>query len=306
MKKSIIFSLIICVAGIAKSQVVTATAPQLVKDVCAEAATISPDGRFIVANTNEGIQRIGFTGHDATVIAKAPGATKLKVSDDNQSVVYRLNHFDSDHMRTVSLERMSIADGSVATVIPPTRHLNAGIAMHNGMVTAVADGETVVGVLNGKATRGRVQRAKAMPVPVASISYGHLQLTVGDNTVTLDPLGTGSYLWPTVSPDASHILFHCVGKGTFTCNLDGSDVRLVGKKLFMPAWVGNNVVIGSITTDDSKNFTSGVLTAVDIASGVSQSLTPNNIIALDPAVSVDGKHVVFTTDDCKIYTLTIE
>lgn len=306
MKKTIIFTLLASFAGIAHGQVVTAASPQQVKDIYAETATISPDGSFIVANTNNGIQRIDFAGHASKVIAVVPGASKLKISDNGEAVVYRLNHFDSNHLRTVSLESMTIADGTVATVVAPTRHLNAGVAMHNGMVTAVADGETVVGVLNGKITQGRVQRAKAMDVPVASISYGHLQLTVGNTTTTLDPLGTGSYLWPAVSPDGTRVLFHFVGKGTFTCALDGSDVQSVNSQLVMPAWAGDNVVVGSITTDDGLNFTSGVLTAVNVNSGAVQSLTPDNIIALDPAASNDGKHVVFTTPSCEIYTITIE
>lgn len=294
-------------AGMASAQVFTVTSPRLVEGVTAESAAISADGAFVVASTTDGLQRIDFADLTARVVGQAPGATKLTVSDDGSSVAYRVNHYDADGMRTVSLECMTLADGAATTIVPATRHLAAGVTMKKGHITAVADGQAVVADLGNPKAGGLARRLKtADAAATVAIDYGHLVITAADGqTRVLDPLGTGSYLWPSVSPDGQRVLFHFVGGGTYTCALDGTDVRHLSRQLVMPVWAGNDAVIGSVTTDDGLVFLTGTLTAVSLTTGATQALTPDSVIALDPVVSADGRHAAFTTPRGQLYTLTL-
>ena len=109
-----------------------------------------------------------------------------------------------------------------------------------------------------------------------------------------------------ISPDGTRVLFHLVGRGVFTANIDGTDVKAVHSRLVMPVWAGNDVVLGTVTTDDGVNFLTGVLTAVSVADGATQDLTGADIIALDPSASADGSRAVFTTPAGAVYTLTLK
>lgn len=305
MKKTIITAFFAAAAFSAAAQVVNASAPRLVDGVTAESSAISPDGSFLVVNTADGLKRIAFDDHSAKVVATAPGASKLAVSADGKNVIYRLNHYDASHMRTVSLESVTLDNGTMATLVAPTRNLAAGISTARGTVTAVADGRTVVCATGSSETSGKLRRAPEAATPVATINYGHLDITIGADTKTLDPLGVGSYLWPSINPDGNRILFYFVGRGAFTCALDGSDVQPVNAQIVQPVWAGNDVVIGTITTDDGLNFLSGALTAVSVADGATQRLTPDSIIALEPSCSRDGSRAIFTTPAGQVYTMTL-
>ena len=303
--KRIILSAIIALGALAASaQVVNASQPRLLDGVTGDGSVISPDGKYVVTSTARGIERIPFGGGEAAVVSDVMGAYKLAVSPDGNNVVFRRAQVGEDHMRRVSLENVDMRTGRANVVIAPTRNMDAGFTLKGNAVTAVTDGKVLATRLTAPAAGKKAAPAK--PAPLATIHYGHLQMTVDGVTTTLDPLGEGSYLWPSVSPDGTRVLFHLVGRGVFTANIDGTDVKAVHPRLVMPVWAGNDVVLGTVTSDDGVNFLTGVLTAVSVADGATQDLTGADIIALDPSASADGSRAVFTTPAGAVYTLTLK
>lgn len=279
----------------AGAQVVSVSAPQRVDGVEALAAVISPDGSFAVVTDNGGLSKVDLTSGATTQVAKGQAFYGVKISADGQKVVYNRPVF-KNKLRYVTLEGLDMANGKVDVLVKPTRHLNAGITMAGNTVNAVENGKSKVKALDG---------AKAQQAPVASINYGHLDVTVNGQTRTIDPQGRASYIWPSISADGTRVLYRMVGKGTFTCNLDGTDVRYVGN-LMTPVWAGNDIVIGV----DEKEGTNQVLTAaslvaVDMASGKSQVLTSEDILATAPSVSADGSRLTFVTPDGALYVMNL-
>lgn len=110
------------------------------------------------------------------------------------------------------------------------------------------------------------------------------------------------------SPDGQKVSFQIQGLGLHVMNSDGSGLQQIGngeKASWMP---GGNYAIVSVTQDDGYNITDADLYAVEVQSGVYTLLTGHvDMPALKPAVSPDGKSVLFDNpDDGNIYRLRLE
>ncbi len=297
--KKIIISTLLLVAGIFSidAQVFNASAPQRLGNVKGSLALVSADGKFIVTNTERGLEKVDAATGATQFIAAAPDSYNFAISPDGKTIAYNRAHIGSDKLRRVSLEIVDVASGKNATVVKATRELNSGVSLTGNTLTAVADGKIKTKAL-GKAAK--------VSAPMVSINYGHLDLTHNGKTVHLDPLGEGSYLWPSISPDGKRILFRLVGEGVYTCNLDGSDVRLVTKKLSLPVWAGNDAILGVVTTDDSQRILTSRLMAVSLKDGAQQQLTPDSMLPMGPSCNADGTLAAFYDGDGSLYTIKLQ
>ena len=182
--KRIILSAIIALGALAASaQVVNASRPQLLDGVTGDGSVISPDGKYVVTSTARGIERIPFGGGEAAVVSNVMGAYKLAVSPAGNNVVFRRAQVGEDHMRRVSLENVDMRTGRANVVIAPTRNMDAGFTLKGNAVTAVTDGKVLATRLTAPAAGKKAAPAK--PAPLATIHYGHLQMTVDGVTTTL-------------------------------------------------------------------------------------------------------------------------
>lgn len=257
---------------------------------------ISADGSFVVAQAGaNGIVKIDADGTYSTV-ADAPGAYHLRLTADGQNIVFANPEYNNKHMRYVSLQSVNIATKNVSTLVKATRRLNSGVGIVGNSVTAVENGKCKVRSLDG---------TKAVRTAVASINYGHLDITVDGKTRTIDPQGRGSYIWPSISPDGTKVVYWCVGAGCFVCDLDGSNVQRVGA-LRAAVWAGNDRLVGMDEVEGfNQQVTASSLRLYDLTSGVSQTLTDESVKAQFPSASADGSRIAFTTPEGELYILTL-
>ena len=124
-------------------------------------------------------------------------------------------------------------------------------------------------------------------------------------SIVVAPFGTEDkiYIWSSLSPDQSKICYHLGGKGTYVCNLDGSNNQLVGRDLLCPQWYDNNIIIGTHERDNGQFITAAAIVAYTL-DGKVQILTGNDMIATDP-YAADGK-IVFNTMDGKTYMMNVK
>ena len=168
-------------------------------------------------------------------------------------------------------------------------------------VTYTADKSTLVSSTRNM-HQARVRRAIA---PTLSIQNGELVITIGTVTKILSPNGQGrSYLWPSLSPDGSKILYHLAGNGTWVCNLDGSNPQRIGN-FRAPQWYNNNVVLGMNDQDNGHYVTSSEIVAYTL-DGEKQVLTNGAIMAMYPYASADGKKIVCSTPNGEAYLINIK
>ena len=180
-------------------------------------------------------------------------------------------------------------------------------ADHSRMATLVnQDMATAQKTTLVKSTRD-MQRARSRQAvsPVVFIQNGELMITVGTMSKVLSPNGQGrSYLWPSLSPDGTKVLYHLAGNGTWVCNVDGTNAKRIGS-FRAPKWYNNNVVVGMNDLDNGHVVTSSEIVVYTL-DGKNQVLTNNAIMAMYPYVSADGKKIVCSTPNGEAYLINLK
>ena len=239
-------------------------------------AGISPDGSYVLitSQSNEGLAKFDLaTGKVSTITTAVGAGYNVEISADSKEVTYREVTYAKDKSRLTSLVRQDLATTKKSTLVKSTREMH----------------------------QARVRRAIA---PIVSIQNGELVLTVGTMTKVLSPNGQGlSYLWPSVSPDGSKIVYYVSGS-VWVCNVNGTNPQRIGK-FRAPQWYNNNVVVGMNDQDNGHYVTSSEIVAYTL-DGAKQVLTNNTIMAMYPYVSADGSKIVCSTPVGEAYLINIK
>ncbi len=112
---------------------------------------------------------------------------------------------------------------------------------------------------------------------------------------------------PALSPDKTKVAFQIVGEGIYSCDIDGSNAKFLGKGAY-PTWTPDNkYVIAAKISDNGEIFTASTLLAINVETAAQTVFfNDSKMIPMTPAVSPDGKRVAFeNTVDGSIYTIEI-
>ena len=297
--KKVLLALALCVSFSGMAQLVNVTSIDKVnipENASNKIAAISPKGDYVLVTTdhNQGLTKFDLSTGAIQVITQAQGAGfDAKISPDGQSIVYREKSFTNKRLQMTAVKSKNLATGAEQQLVKPSRNLQ-GVAI---------DGNTAVAVNNGKVAKKAIAEGKAqVSAPVLSTSNFKLYITRNGKTSELMPAGNYRYIWASMSPDATKALFYCSGKGAYVCNVDGSGLKALGD-VQAPKWMGNDMVVGMITTDDGEEFTSGEVVVLDL-NGTKQVLTGNDVIALYP-LPADGK-IAFSTPTGEAYIINLK
>ena len=110
-----------------------------------------------------------------------------------------------------------------------------------------------------------------------------------------------SYMWASLSPDGTKVLYYQAAHGTYVCNLDGSNARKVGK-MRAPVWYDDNTVVGMMDLDDGEFIYASTIVAATL-DGTTQTLTGDDTIAMYPH-AISGK-IVFSTPAGEAYIINV-
>ena len=261
----------------------------------AAVAAISPQGDYLLLTspTNQGLTKLDLTNGQTQVLSTAPSAGhNVKISPDGQTVVYHESSFNDKHLRFSTLKSVNLGTGASQVLVKPTRNLQ-GYAV---------DATSVGAVNKGKFSNKAIGTAKAQKLSVLSINKGQLMITVNGKTKKLSPNGDQfSYMWASLSPDGTKVLYYQAAHGTYVCNLDGSNARKVGK-MRAPVWYDDNTVVGMMDLDDGEFIYASTIVAATL-DGTTQTLTGDDTIAMYPH-AISGK-IVFSTPAGEAYIINV-
>lgn len=258
-------------------------------------AAISPQGDYLLLTsaTNQGLTKLDLNTSQSQVLSTAPSSGhNVRISPDGQTVVFRESSFNDKHLRLSSLKSINLGTGASQVLVKPTRDLQ-GYAV---------DATSVGAVNKGKYSNKAIAGTKAQKLPVLSVNKGKLMITINGKTRNLSPNGDQySYMWASLSPDGSKVLYYQAAHGTYVCDLDGSNVRKVGK-MRAPVWYDNNTVIGMMDLDDGEYIYASTIVAATL-DGTVQTLTGDNVIAMYPHATA-GK-IAFSTPSGEAYIINV-
>jgi Tol biopolymer transport system component len=144
-------------------------------------------------------------------------------------------------------------------------------------------------------------------VTLLGVEAQKIQLLVNGQRRQLDPLGNGSYIWPSLSPDKKSLLAYDMDRGAFVSDLSGKVLAKLGG-LDGPTWSRDgDWVVAFDEVNDGHAVTGSDLFAVKPdGTGKTQLTTTADVIELYPSCSPTENKIVCHTLDGKLLLLTYE
>ena len=209
-------------------------------DSCGFFPQLSPDGQFLLFSPTEG--------------------TSLMLKDLNTGAVTTVA--DTGYP---GFDGIFGSDGKVYYVTQQRK--KNGMVYRTGHCYDPATGTDKV-VL--KPQHGRVQALHAATgtvingerqVFLSNASVGAYAYTRGDKLYLVDATGvtrslqpvkdSNGYLWASLSPDGTRVLFEAASRGLFVCDLNGSVISELGEFL-MPSWFNNDYIIAMSNAGNTR------------------------------------------------------
>ncbi len=301
LMKKIFVAMALCVGFSGFAQVFNVTSVEKVatpENPMAQVVGISPKGDYLLLSTtsNKGLTKFDLTTNQAQTLTEAAGAGyDVQISQDGNNIVYREESFTSNHLRQKALNSVNLATGEVKNLVAPTRNLQ-GVAVQ---------GATAKVVENGKFKAQAMTSVKEASIaPTLSIKNRQLMITRNGKTSVFSPNGQQfSYIWESVSPDASKALYFVCGVGAFVCDIDGTNVKSLGL-VRAPRWYDNNTIVGMQDKDNGEFILSSKVVAVTL-DGTMQTLTGDDVIAMYPYASQATGKIAFSTPAGEAYIINV-
>ncbi len=304
MKKILFSVMLLCSSSIGFAQIFNVTSTEKVnlpEGTATYISTISPQGDYLLISDQkkQGLQKFDLASSKMQTVTTAAGSSfDAQISQDGKTVVFRETQIGKDKLKRVGLKSINLATGETKTLVKPSRNLQ-GVAVNQSTVFAVEKGKLMKKSLsNAKTTAER---------PVLSIKYGQLMITRNGKTSILSPNGQqgASYLWPSVSPDGTKILYYLATKGAYTCDINGQNIKYIGS-IRAPRWYNNDIVVGMNDSDNGAVVTSSEIIAATTDGKVKQTLTSNEVIAMYPTASAQSNKIAFTTPKGETYIINVK
>lgn len=237
---------------------------------------LSPDGSVLLYSTvdHTGLKALDLADGSVTVIDEAPSAGFQPVfSADGSTVFYRTATM-VDGLLCRDLRSYDFCTGGSTLLAKPSRRNDNMNAIADQKTYACSDFTEIEVCLDGRVTR------------VSPVADAH------------------SYLWASLSSDASRLAFSEPFQGVFISKADGSEARRVLEKGDYVSWAGPSTVIAVVSHDDGYVILDSRLVAVNINTGITRLLTPEDVKVSEATASPSGL-VVYSDLDGNLFTLDI-
>ena len=283
--------------AVSLAQPIVVSVRQLPLDPAGEwaAPKFSPDGRRIYFSI------VGFAGiweYDRTstrvrTITADPGAGYGFVfSEDGKSIAYRKTVSDQSTRR----RRQEIV----------AQNLQTGASRVAGTGADLSLPAFKGGSLLFVSPRGLELGPASVPAGTTVIGIEDTKIAIvrGGVKSLLDPMGNGSYVWPSLAPDGSTILAVEAQRGAFLCTVGGSLQKTLGR-LDAPTWTRDGQwIVYMEARDDGERMVSSHIAAVASDGSTAVRLTDDPVrIDLDPQCSPADDAIVFSTETGQIFLL---
>ncbi len=298
MKKIFTSAFLLCSGVIGFAQLLNVQSIEKVslpEGITINSATISPNGEFFVIAQNEqsGIHRFDLASKSISTISLTGIPHDLKISNDGSIVVFREPRINEKRMRQIALKAFDVKRSTETTIAPFSRDLQGSAIINNNVVAVNSDKLTAKNLNGGEAK---------VTMPVASIRYG--QLCIDGKVISPNGTTGNSYMWPSVSPDGTRVLYYLASAGCYVANIDGTNPVRLGA-IHAPRWYDNNTVVGMYDRDNGHEIYASRIIAISADGKVKQDLTEDASLALFPSITNAGDKISYTTPAGELFIINI-
>lgn len=275
MKKTLLSLLSVSVVAAASAMTVS----QPVKVNTGGAAhnlTLSPDGATMLFSTDDhtGLKMLKLGTADIITIDEAAGAGFCPVfSTDGKEIIYQ-TAAQIDGLLNRDIRSYSISNGKSKQLAAMSRN-DIDLNKISGTADYVLAGINNIVVCENGVTR------------------------------TIDPIADAhSYLWASVSPDGSRLVFVEPFQGVFVSDLNGDNLVKIASKGAFPSWASNNLVTFVLSHDDGYVILDSTLRIHDISTGITLDLTDADV-KVGEAAAANG-NVVYSTLEGEVFLFNVK
>lgn len=115
---------------------------------------------------------------------------------------------------------------------------------------------------------------------------------------------SAGYLWASLSPDESKVMFFAAGRGIVVTNLNGQIISELGN-YESPVWYGNNHVVAMNAKHNGYQNISSQILIMNVDGTLTQELTKPESMTMNPTVSFEAGKIVYNTIDGRLYQMNI-
>jgi Tol biopolymer transport system component len=278
MRKTILIFAACVVSMLASAQILEVVSVQELKGASyqdARVAGISPNGDYVLMTngSNQGLKRYDIASGSMRKLTDAEGAGfNVQISRDGNQIVFRERFTGTDKLRYNNIMRADFSTN--------TKQMVAAKQVNHDMLVA-PDAKIIL-----------------------TNSECKMFITKNGKKIHVAPQGNDvNYIWASLSPDQTKILYYVSELGCYVCNIDGSNSKLISIDGRAPQWYDNNTIIAMNDQDDGHYTTQSAILAFTL-DGKVQVLTTPDMIAMYP-FAAEGK-VVFSTLEGKTYLLNVK
>lgn len=264
-------------------------------------AGISPDGRqmLVTGPDSKGLYLVDIESRKTHTISESIGAGYEPVfSADGRSICFRSDEYIKKR-KVSSLQKLDLVTADTVFLEKKIRDLSRPAAAGNN-IAYVADGHHRIKGFREKLQKSASKETYVIPEDLVPVIY------INGIRKTLKPGGEGSYIWVSLSPDKTRLLYCLAGKGTFVSDLDGNVLATAGK-LNAPKWLNNQIVVGMVDKDDGMKVISSEMVAFSLVTKKKINLTSTvERSEMFPFPFPDGRRIAFRTPDGILYIMKIK
>jgi len=251
----------------------------------------------------DGIESINLFSNEFKTVTSEPGSGyEYQFSDNGGKIFYRTDNYVNGKKYS-DIKSVNLQTKQVDLIESGKRNLSAPKILKSGDCIFKQDADITV---NNK-QKQTIQLNIIPQDTVLFYSDKNLILLIDGQKKVFDPLGEGSYLWSSFSPDKSKILFTLMGKGTYITDLNGKVLLDMGYAN-APTWSPDGRWIAYMDDkDDGEKVISSEIMLLSADGKEKIQLTDSKTIQEQfPAWSPSMSAIVCHSNDGEIIYLSLE
>ncbi|MCU7497182.1 MAG: hypothetical protein HF314_14020 [Ignavibacteria bacterium] len=269
---------------------------------------LSPDGSrlFFTSAGFKGLWYYDMQTKKVVPFTEETGAGyEFAFSNDGKSVYYRVDNFDKSGLRTSQTMVQKNIQTKQLQVLETANELSAPRMLLSDKLAYTSGSRIMM-----KATGAGLK--KSLPQNIANDAVAYIEdmnivVYANGSRKVIAPLGKANYIWPSVSPDGTRLLFRVAGKGSYISDLDGNILVELGRAS-APKWSPDGKWIAyMVDRDNGTEVTGSDIYAVSADGQQRIQLTSTDGNAeMYPEWSSDGKSIVYHSNDGSIYLMKLQ
>ena len=297
MNKTLSAIMLLAAATTATAQIAETGAPvRLMKDTQSELYNpiLSADGQKLLYSAADysNLRLYDFNGNVSVTVSKeARSGLDAQFTPDGKAIVYVDQKAGADGMPLRQVKKYDIARGTTAELSEASRFVGRPVVTDNAVSAVVGKKKIAAGkrLMTGVRTEGT-----------------RLYITVNGVENAYTPVAkSAGYIWASMSPDGSRVMFFAAGHGIVITDLGGNIVAEPGN-YEAPVWYDNNTVIAMKATDDGHPLKSSQIVMLRADGSEIQELTRPESMSMNPTASAAAGKIVYNTIDGRLYQMNIK